>query len=155
MHRSARNAGAHWMLPRTGRRRIVVALALIVALAACAPEGAAGSSATQAESGGHGAAIVPTASPSFDMVTVKNASYGSLVIETTASALCSAKAVLPSGGTVLAADFLSDRKVDANGRATWTYTTPVAGAGEGSGRYEIACTLGGQTLRASADFSVP
>jgi len=126
---------------------------MIVGLAACAREGSA--SATQAPSGGHGAAVDPQASPSFDVVTVKNASYGSLVVETTTGALCDAKAWLPSGGTVLAADFLTARKVDADGRATWTYATPVAGAGEGSGRYEIACTLGGQTVRTSAEFAVP
>jgi hypothetical protein len=137
-------------------RSVVATLLTVVALAACAPEGRAGSSATtQPESGGHGAAIAPTTSPSFDVVIVQTASYGSLVIETAPGALCIAKAQLPSGGTVLAADFLTDRKVDANGRATWSYATPVAGAGEGSGRYEIACTLGGQTVRASADFSVP
>jgi hypothetical protein len=136
-------------------RSVLGALLTVVALAACVREGSADSSPTQAISGGHGAAIGPTASPLFEIVTVKNASYGSLVIETTAGAICSAKAQLPSGGTVLAADFLSDHKVDANARATWTYATPVAGAGEGSGRYEIACTLGGQTQRAGADFSVP
>jgi hypothetical protein len=109
----------------------------------------------QSGGGGHGADIGPTASPSFANVTVKTASYGGLVIEATPGALCGAKALLPSGGTVLAADFLTDRKVEANGRATWVYATPIAGAGEGSGRYEIACTLGGQTLRATAAFAVP
>jgi hypothetical protein len=136
-------------------RSVVVTLVLVVAFAACAPAGDAGSSPTQSGGGGHGADIGPTASPSFANVTVKTASYGGLVIETTPGALCGAKALLPSGGTVLAADFLTDRKVEANGRATWVYATPVAGAGEGSGRYEIACTLGGQTLRATATFSVP
>jgi hypothetical protein len=137
-------------------RSVVATLLTVVALAACAPAGRAGSSATtQTESGGHGAAIGSTTSPSFDVVIVQTASYGSLVIETSAGALCGAKAQLPSGGTVLAADFLTARKVDANGRATWSYATPVAGAGEGSGRYEVACTLGGQSVRASADFSVP
>ena len=80
-----------------------------------------------------------TASPSFQDVTVKMASYGGLVIETTPGALCGAKALLPFGGTVLAADFLTDRKVEANGRAMWVYATPV----------------GGQALRATATFSVP
>jgi hypothetical protein len=143
-----------------GRRRIktrsvVRTLVIVVALAACAREDGAGALATQTVSGGHGAAIGQTASPLFETITVKNASHGSLVIETAAGAFCSAKAHMPSGGTVLAADFLMDRKVDANGRATWTYATPVAGAGDGSGRYEIACTLGGQTVRTNADFSVP
>jgi hypothetical protein len=136
-------------------RSVFGALLIGAALAACVPEASAGPSPTQAVSGGHGAAIGPTTSPSFDVVTVKTSSYGILVVATTAGASCSAKAQLPSGGTVLAADFLSDRKVAENGRATWTYATPVAGAGEGSGRYEISCTLGGQTQRAGADFSVP
>ena len=136
-------------------RSVVGALVVGVALSACAPEGSAGPSATQVVSGGHGAAIGPTASPILEIITVKNASYGRLVVETTAGASCTAKAQLPFGGTVLAGDFLTDRKVAENGRVTWTYATPVAGAGEGSGRYEIACTLGGQTLRASADFSIP
>jgi hypothetical protein len=136
-------------------RSVLGALLTSVALAACVPEADAGSSPTQAVSGGHGAAIRPTAPPFLEIVTVKNATYGSLVIETTATALCSARAELPSGGTVLAADFLTDHKVDATGRASWTYGTPVAGAGEGSGRYEIACTVGDQTLRAAADFAVP
>jgi len=140
---------------RPRRGRISAALVLAATLVACGPQGGAESSPTQAVSGGHGAAIGPTTSPPFDAVTVKTSSYGILVIETTPGASCSAKAQLPSGGTVIAADFLTDRKVAENGRATWTYATPVAGAGEGSGRYEVACTLGGQTLRAGADFSVP
>ena len=143
-------------MPLSARRRYMAGtLVVVVALAACAPVAGAGSSRTQPESGGHGAAIEPTASPSFDAVVVKTASYGSLVIEAAPGASCGAKAQLPSGGTVLAADFLTDRKVDASGRATWSYATPVAGAGEGSGRYEIACTLDGRTQRASAEFSIP
>jgi len=67
------------------------------------------------------------------------ASYGGLVIQTPPGAVCGAKALLPSGGTLLAVDFLTDRKVEANGRAMWVYATPV----------------GGQTLRAAATFSVP
>jgi hypothetical protein len=136
-------------------RSVFGVLFIGVAVVACARERSAGTSATEAISGGHGAAIGPTASLSFDIVTVKTSGYGILVIESTPGASCTAKAQLPSGGTVIAADFLTDRKVAENGRATWTYATPVAGAGEGSGRYEIACTLGGQTLRAGADFSVP
>jgi hypothetical protein len=136
-------------------RSVFGALFIGVALAACTPEGSAGTSASQAISGGHGAAIGPAASPLLQSVTVKNASYGILVIETAAGASCRAKAQLPSGDTVIAADFLTDRRVAENGRATWTYATPVAGAGEGSGRYEIACTVGDQMLRTSADFSIP
>lgn len=137
-------------------RVVVGALVLIVVLAACAPEGP-GESASPAQvvSGGHGAAIGPSAAPSLELVTVKKSTYGSLVIETTVGALCEAKVQLPSGGTVLAADFLTARKVDANGRATWSYETPVAGAGEGSGHYAVTCTLAEQTVRASADFSAP
>jgi len=88
-------------------------------------------------------------------VTVKHATYGSLIIETTPGASCEAKAQLPSGGTVLAADFLTPRSVDANGQATSSYATPVAGAGEGSGHYAVTCTLAGQAVRASVDFSIP
>ena len=139
---------------RVRRGRIVGGLIVAATLVACGPQGGAEPSPTQAVSGGHGAAIGATTSPSFDAVTVKTSIYGILVIETTAGASCSAKAQLPSGGTVIAADFLTGQVAD-NGRATWTYATPVAGAGEGSGRYEVACTLGGQTLRTSADFSIP
>jgi len=90
---------------------------------------------------------------SLHLVTVKHATYGSLIIETTPGASCEAKAQLPSGGTVLAADFLTPRSVDAKGQATWSYATP--GAGEGSGHYAVTCTLAGQAVRASVDFSIP
>jgi hypothetical protein len=97
----------------------------------------------------------PVASPSLEVVTVKIAIYGSLVIETRPGASCKANTQLPSGGTVLAADFMSARLVDAGGRASWSYAIPVAGAGEGLGRYEVTCSLAGQAVSATADFLLP
>lgn len=59
------------------------------------------------------------------------------VVDTTPDARCHVKVELPPGGTVLAADFLTDHRAHARGQATWSYPTPVAGAD------------------ASQDFSVP
>jgi hypothetical protein len=141
---------------REWRPNVVGVLLLIVAVSACAPEAGAGSaSPAEPESRGHGAAIGPPTSPSLELVTVKSASYGSLVVETTPGASCRASTQLPSGGTVLAGDFLTDRSVDTNGRATWSYAVPVAGAGEGSGRYVVTCALAGLTVRATAEFTIP
>ena len=86
---------------------------------------------------------------------MKASGYGRLVIEAIPGATCRAKAELPSGNTVLAGDFLTDQKVDTAGQAMWRYSTPVTGAGEGSGHYVVSCTLDGQSVDATADFAVP
>ena len=80
--------------------------------------------------------------------------YGALIIETSPGATCRAKAELPSGNTVLASDFLTDQKVDSAGRATWRYSTQIAGAGAGYGRYFINCARAGRSVDATAEFAV-
>ena len=109
--------------------------------------------------GGHGAAIgsaaPPTPAPPLLLVTVEDATYGRLVIDTVPDARCDASVQLPSGGTVLASDFLTDHRADPRGRVTWSYATPVAGAGTGSGHYRVHCALDAQTAEASRDFVVP
>ena len=150
-HRSAGSVVARSM--SHDRAALLVSLGLL-ATVSCVTQVGAGAPPTQSGSGGHGAVVKPSSS-SVEVIAVKTSTYGLLVIETTAGAVCSAKALLPSGGTVIAADFLTDRTVGDDGRAVWTYRTPVAGAGEGSGRYEVTCALEGQTAHASADFSIP
>ena len=104
--------------------------------------------------GGHGAAISSATPPSLQ-VTVEDATYGTLIVDTLPGALCGATVQLPSGGTVLASAFFTDHPADAHGRVTWSYATPVAGAGTGSGHYRVHCALAAQTAEASRDFVVP
>jgi len=86
---------------------------------------------------------------------VEDATYGTLIVDTLPGALCGATVQLPSGGTVLASAFFTDHPADAHGRVTWSYATPVAGAGTGSGHYRVHCALAAQTAEASHDFAVP
>ena len=81
--------------------------------------------------------------------------YGSVTIETRPGAHCRASVRLPSGNTVLAADFLSEHVADERGSAAWSYATPVAGAGKGRGDYHLSCTAAGQTVATDATFDVP
>jgi hypothetical protein len=130
----------------------------IVAWSAGSPGGESSSSSDPA-GGGHGAAIgsaaPPPPAPPRLVVTVEDATYGRLVIDTLPDARCDATVQLPSGGTVLASDFLTDHRADPQGRVTWSYATPVAGAGTGSGRYRVHCAIDAQTAEASRDFVVP
>jgi len=83
------------------------------------------------------------------------ARYGIVTIETRPGAHCRASVRLPSGNTVLAADFLSEHVADERGSAAWSYATPVAGAGKGRGDYHLSCTAAGQTVETDATFDVP
>src|SRR5947209_312016 len=109
---------------------------------------------SDAAAGGDGAAI-SSATPPTLLVTVEDATYGRLIIDTVPGALCGATVQLPSGGTVLASAFFNDHEADADGRVTWSYTTPVAGAGTGSGHYRVHCALAAQSAEASRGFVVP
>ena len=137
---------------------IVILTGSIVAWSAGDP-GDGSASPTDAGGGGHGAAIGTAAPPTPTsvalLVTVEDATYGRLVIDTIPDARCDASVQLPSGGTVLASDFLTDHRADPHGRVTWSYATPVAGAGTGSGHYKVRCALEAQTAEASRDFVVP
>jgi len=139
----------------------IAALMAAVAVASCAPRDSGGTPAPTPTGGGHGAAVEPVVSPSADplkqspvAVSITEASYGELMIETTPGAKCRAKVELPSGATVLAADFLTDHVADTRGRTTWSYRTPIAGAGEGTGHYTVSCTAGTQSQATERDFQV-
>jgi hypothetical protein len=135
--------------------RGITLLAMLASLAvACGPpppgSPAAASSGTGADSAG---AAVDDGTPLTIRVVV--ATYGKLVITTAAGATCRARAVLPSGGTVLAADFVSDQVTDTDGQVLWLYRTPVVGAGSGAGQYEVTCGRGQHSVEAQAAFDVP
>lgn len=83
------------------------------------------------------------------------AGYGKLVIATRPGATCRARAVLPSGSVVLAGDFVVAQVANSNGQAIWTYRTPIAAVGPGTGRYEVSCTSGERSVDATARFEVP
>lgn len=131
-------------------------LILTGSIVACSAgvSGPEAASPSEAAGGGHGAAISSATPPSL-LVTVEDATYGMLIIDTVPGALCGATVELPSGGTVLASAFFTDHRADAHGRATWSYATPVAGAGTGDGHYRVHCALDAQTAEASRDFVVP
>lgn len=130
---------------------ILTGLVIACSTGVSGPESA---SPSDAAAGGHGAAI-SSATPPTLLVTVEDATYGKLIIDTVPGALCGATVQLPSGGTVLASAFFNDHEADAHGRVTWSYTTPVAGAGTGSGHYRVHCALAAQSAEASRDFVVP
>ena len=130
---------------------------LAVTVAACSPalSGEGSTPSSEPPRGGHGAAPgVGSPSPTELAIKVTMSGYGALIIETSPGATCRAKAELPSGNTVLASDFLTDQKVDSAGRATWRYSTQIAGAGAGYGRYFIDCARDGRSVDATAEFAV-
>jgi hypothetical protein len=76
------------------------------------------------------------------------------VIKTQPGAICRAKAELPSGGTVLASDFLAGHTANADGLAAWTYRVPVAAAGAGMARYAITCAAGAESAELGVSFEI-
>jgi hypothetical protein len=99
-----------------------------------------------------GAAAVDDAPFAIRLVV---AAYGRLMVAARPSATCRARAVLPSGGLVLAADFLADQVAEGDGQVLWLYRTPVAGAGSGAGHYEVTCVGTDRWIDARAAFDVP
>jgi hypothetical protein len=137
-------------------RGLVSAILLLLLAGGCAAPGATTPDASRAVgAGGHaaGPAVGDGAQPfTIQIVTAR---YGKLIVMTRPDATCRARATLPSGNVVLAADFLVDQRPDADGQAIWVYRTPVAGAGSGTGRYTVSCTSGGRSVDATADFEIP
>jgi hypothetical protein len=110
--------------------------------------------ATSGGAGGHVAGAAGDETAPFT-INVALATYGKLIVATRPTANCRARAVLPSGALVVAADFLVDQIAGADGQALWFYRTPVAGAGSGAGRYEVTCVSAERSLEARASFRVP
>ena len=148
---AAASAAATW----GGLVRASVWLVLASVLSACAtPAASAASTSEPQAAGGAHAAAAPTAAPALAVVVVE-ATYGHLAVRTRAGASCAAKAELPGGDTILAADFLSSHDADAGGNVSWSYHTPVAGAQSGSGRYVIRCTNENERAEETSAFAIP
>ena len=122
--------------------------------AACGTPAPTLPTATNGSAGAHAAGAAADEAAPF-AITVVVATYGKLLIATLPAATCRARTVLPSGGLVLGADFLVDQVADPDGQARWLYRTPVAGAGSGTGRYEVTCVTAERSVDARASFDVP
>jgi hypothetical protein len=104
--------------------------------------------------------ITPTPAPAGSQppaafsVTIVTSQYGSLAATTLATANCTARARLPSGNYSQAQGITVAKVADANGAVSWTYTR-VSSTTPGTGTHTVSCTLSGQTVAASAAFTVP
>ena len=137
-----------------------LSLALLIGMLACACVHTAAASPSESPRdavdgvGSHTAVLASEAPGSSLNVAVIEATYGHLVIKTQPGAICKAKAELPSGGTVLAGDFLAGHTANADGLAAWTYRTPVAAAGMGTARYAISCAAGTDWAELTVPFEI-
>jgi hypothetical protein len=104
--------------------------------------------------------VTPTAPPASSPppaafgVTITTSQYGSLAATTLAAANCTARARLPSGNYSQAQGITVAKVADGNGAVSWTYTR-VSSTTPGVGTHTVSCTLSGQTVAASALFTVP
>lgn len=93
----------------------------------------------------------PTAAPLAVTITVST--YGSLAATTLPGASCTAKARLPSGRISTAAGLQVTVVAGQNGSVSWSYNRSST-TKPGVGTHTVTCTLGGQTVTASAAFTV-
>jgi hypothetical protein len=98
-------------------------------------------------------AVVPSPTPGPLTVSITGSAYGSVSAATRPGAMCSARAVLPSGLTTTAAGLQSSLTADAAGRVGWSYGT-VSNTLPGTGTHTVFCSYAGQTAQASAIFTV-
>jgi hypothetical protein len=138
--------------------RLLVALVLGIFVSACTHTAAASPSESPRDAvdgiGPHTAVLASEAPGSSLEVAVLEATYGHLVIKTRPGSICVAKTELPSGGTVLAGDFLASHTANADGLAAWSYGVPVAGAGSGIAHYAITCAAGAESAELTASFEI-
>lgn len=95
-----------------------------------------------------------TPPPAAFSVTITASQYGSLGAVTAAGASCTARALLPSGSYSGAQGITVTKVADTYGAVSWTYTR-VSSTTPGTGTHTVTCTLNGQTMSASASFTVP
>lgn len=138
--------------------RLLFALGIGMLATACVHTAAASPSESPRDAvdgiGPHTAVLASEAPGSSLEVTVIEATYGHLVIKTRPGSICVTKTELPSGGTVLAGDFLASHTANADGLAAWSYGVPVAGAGSGTAHYAITCAAGTESAELTASFEV-
>jgi hypothetical protein len=86
-------------------------------------------------------------------VTVTASTYGHVAATTLPGASCTAQAKLPSGRISTAAGLQLTVTAGSDGAVSWSYRT-VSTTTPGTGTHTVTCTLAGQTVSASAPFTV-
>lgn len=86
-------------------------------------------------------------------VDIRRATFGAIDAWTAPDASCLAKVVLPSGGYLLAGEFVVAKVADDAGAVSWTY--PPLAREHGPSTAVVLCTLGEQTAQAQARFEIP
>ncbi len=95
----------------------------------------------------------PSAAPVALAVTITVSNYGLVTATTASGASCTAKAKLPSGRISTAAGLQGTVVAGPDGAVSWSYGT-VSTTTKGTGTHTVTCTLAGQTVSASAPFTV-
>jgi hypothetical protein len=107
-----------------------------------------------ASAGGVSKTVSVTATAPTFSVTITRSIYGQILAVTTPGIACTADARLPSGSFSTASGLEVTKVADGSGGVAWTYDTS-APTTPGTGTHFARCTLGSQTLFASAAFTVP
>ena len=95
----------------------------------------------------------PSAAPAALFVTITSSTYGFVAATTLPGASCTAQAKLPSGRISTAAGLQPTVVAGGDGGASWTYNTSST-TKAGTGTHTVTCTLNGNTVSASAAFTV-
>lgn len=95
----------------------------------------------------------PTAATVALTVTITASRYGYVAAITAPGASCTAQAKLPSGRISTAAGLQVMVTAGSDGSVSWSYRT-VSTTTPGTGTHTVTCTLAGQTVSASAPFTV-
>lgn len=93
------------------------------------------------------------AGPMVLTVSITASTYGNVAAVTAAGASCTARARLPSGRYSTAAGLQVTVVAGADGAVSWSYRT-VSTTTKGTGAHTVTCTLSGNTVSASAPFTV-
>lgn len=86
-------------------------------------------------------------------VAIQAASFGAIEVQTATGARCAAKVVLPSGGYLIAGEFVITKEADGSGLVHWSY--PPSALEHGPSVAVVSCVLGEQTAEDQARFVIP
>ncbi len=96
----------------------------------------------------------PTPPPAGSLfVTITDSSWGHIGATTQPGALCSVRVRFPSGSISSAAGVQGSVTAGASGAVSWSYNT-TANTTKGTGTNTVTCSAAGQTVSASAPFTV-
>jgi hypothetical protein len=101
-----------------------------------------------------GSAPAPPPSGAPLSVTITRSDWGAIAASTASGATCTVQVRFPSGSISSAQGVQGNVTAGADGVVSWTYTT-TSNTSPGTGTNTVTCVLGGQTVSASAPFTVP